>query len=103
MKLPLGIGDVFYLRVVIEFQLIDYSYVCSLETFGSFFDCEFNLLSFFKIAETFSLDCTIVYENIWFTLALYESVAFASVKPLDYAGYTFIHFIDSWLEKKSGW
>src|SRR5436190_23001184 len=53
-----------------------------LPTFGSLYDGKLHRLTFFQAAETVSLNCRKVHENIFAVLAADESVAFRVVEPL---------------------
>jgi hypothetical protein len=78
--------------------------VGGLQTLGAFFDREFNALAFFEVAETLALDSGEVDEDIRAAFAGDESVAFATIEPLDRTDDTFRHFLPpSKAKQQKGW
>src|SRR5690606_19124840 len=59
--------------------------VAGLKTLGAFFQGEFNALAFFQSAETASLDCRIVHEDIRAIFTFDEAEALRTIDPLYFA------------------
>lgn len=74
---------------VCQVKLLDGLDCGGLQTFGAFFDGEFHLLAFLKIAEAFAFDGGVVDENVRAAFAGDEAVAFFTVEPFDRTDYTF--------------
>ena len=72
-----------------NYRLIRNGYVAGLQTLGTLFDFELNLLALFEVPETFTLDSGVVNEYVLTTLAGDETIAFAAVEPFYRAGSTF--------------
>jgi hypothetical protein len=66
--------------------------VSRLQTLGSLFDVELDLLAFLQVLEAFTLNGGEVDENVRAAFAFDEAVAFCSVEPFDYTVDTFRHF-----------
>jgi hypothetical protein len=71
-----------------------------LRPLGTFFDNEFNLLSFRQVAETIALNGGEMDEHVRAALALNETEAFVTIEPLYCTRYTIRHFCLLWQLKK---
>jgi hypothetical protein len=72
-------GDFVYLFV----WSLDYDNIGGLQSFGAFFDRKLYLLTFLKVTISNTINGGVVNENVFTTLYLNESIAFAAVKPFD--------------------
>jgi hypothetical protein len=74
-------------------QILQNGNVSCLRTFLALLDCEFDLLTFVQVAETFALNSRVVDKDIRTVLASNKAVALAAVEPFDRADDTFRHII----------
>jgi hypothetical protein len=71
--------------------VLDKDYIAGLGAFLAFRDGEFNALTFIEVAETIHLDFGVVYEDVVAVFSLNETVAFATIEPLDRTDDSFFH------------
>ena len=90
-------GDLFLSKC---YRLVNDNDVRCLQTFGALLDSEFNSLTFFKIAKTFTLNCRIMHEDIIPAFTGKETVTLATVEPFDRPDGTFRHFDTPFVKKK---
>ena len=72
-------------------QILQDGNVSCLRAFLALLDCEFDLLAFVQVAETFALDGGVVDKDIRTVLTSDEAVALAGIEPFDRADDTFRH------------
>jgi hypothetical protein len=77
----------------VTFSGLDDGDAGSLQTLGALFNCELDPLAFIQIAEPITKNSGVVYEYILAIFALNESVAFATIEPLDRTKNSFRHFV----------
>jgi hypothetical protein len=74
-----------------------------LGTLGSFFDNEFNLLTFGQIFETVTLNGREMDEHVRSAFALDEAEALVTIEPLYCTSYTIRHFLPPLAIEKKIW
>ena len=72
-------------------QLANDDDVAGLQTLGSLFDIELDLLAFLQVLEAFALDRGEVHKDIIAAIASEEAVALRPIEPLDCTVDTFRH------------
>ena len=73
----------------IAVRLVGHNYVASLRTLGAALDREFDLLAFFEVLETITLDGGEMDENVRAAFARDEAEALGPIEPLNDTADTF--------------
>jgi len=70
-------------------ELANYNNVAGLKAFRSFFDCEFDLLTFFEVTVALTLDRGKMHKDILSAFTGNEAITFGSIEPFDCTDDTF--------------
>jgi len=74
--------------------------VSSLQTFGAFFDGEFDFLAFLKVLEAIALNSREVDEDIRAAFTFDEAETLCTIEPFNRTDYTIRHFLPPTANKK---